>query len=52
MQPVFNAFREGLFVGMIKVDYSYEALVKYQPEKYPYEAVTFGRRSDNADSSN
>lgn len=35
--PIGNAFREGLFVGMIKVDYSYEALVKYHPEKYPFE---------------
>ncbi len=30
--PLGNAFREGLFVGMIKVDYSYEALHKYYPE--------------------
>lgn len=37
--PIGNAFREGLFVGMIKVDYSYEALVKYHPEKYPFEGV-------------
>lgn len=35
--PIGNAFREGLFVGMIKVDYSYEALVKYHPERYPFE---------------
>lgn len=35
--PIGNAFREGLFVGMIKVDYSYEALVKYHPDKYPFE---------------
>lgn len=37
--PIGNAFREGLFVGMIKVDYSYEALVKYHPEKYPFEGT-------------
>ena len=36
--PIGNAFREGLFVGMIKVDYSYEALVKYHPDIYPHEA--------------
>ncbi len=36
--PIGNSFREGLFVGMIKVDYSYEALVKYYPEKYQAEA--------------
>jgi hypothetical protein len=35
--PIGNAFREGLFVGFIKVDYSYEALVKYHPEKYKHE---------------
>ena len=32
--PIGNAFREGLFVSMIKIDYSYEALVKYHPEQY------------------
>jgi len=37
--PIGNAFREGLFVGMIKVDYSYEALVKYHPEQYEHEFV-------------
>jgi hypothetical protein len=36
--PIGNAFREGLFVGMIKIDYSYEALVKYHPETYPHES--------------
>lgn len=36
--PIGNAFREGLFVGMIKVDYSYEALVKYHPETYKHES--------------
>jgi hypothetical protein len=41
--PIGNAFREGLFVGMIKVDYSYEALVKYHPEKYPHEAELMGK---------
>jgi len=35
--PIGNAFREGLFVGFIKIDYSYEALVKYHPEKYQHE---------------
>jgi hypothetical protein len=32
--PIGNAFREGLFVAFVKLDYSYEALVKYYPEKY------------------
>lgn len=32
--PIGNAFREGLFVSMIKIDYSYEALVKYHPDQY------------------
>lgn len=41
--PIGNAFREGLFVGMIKVDYSYEALVKYHPDKYQAEAVLIGK---------
>jgi hypothetical protein len=41
--PIGNAFREGLFVGMIKVDYSYEALVKYHPEKYPHESDLMGK---------
>lgn len=41
--PIGNAFREGLFVGMIKVDYSYEALVKYHPEKYPHESKLMGK---------
>lgn len=36
--PIGNAFREGLFVGMIKVDYSYEALNKYHPKDYPAES--------------
>jgi hypothetical protein len=40
--PIGNAFREGLFVGMIKVDYSYEALVKYHPEKYQAESKMIG----------
>ena len=40
--PIGNAFREGLFVGMIKVDYSYEALVRYHPEIYHQEAHIFG----------
>lgn len=44
--PIGQAFREGLFVGMIKVDYSYEALVKYYPEKYQPEAVRIGGRKD------
>ena len=43
--PIGNSFREGLFVGMIKVDYSYEALVKYHPETYKSErALLRGRR--------
>jgi hypothetical protein len=37
VHPIGNAFREGLFVAMIKLDYSYEALVKYHPDKYPFE---------------
>lgn len=41
--PIGNAFREGLFVGMIKVDYSYEALVKYYPDKYPSEKNFLGQ---------
>lgn len=41
--PIGNAFREGLFVGMIKVDYSYEALAKYHPEKYPHESELLGK---------
>lgn len=41
--PIGNAFREGLFVGMIKVDYSYEALVKYHPEKYQHESEMLGK---------
>ncbi len=41
--PIGNAFREGLFVGMIKVDYSYEALVKYHPEKYEHESKILGK---------
>jgi hypothetical protein len=41
--PIGNAFREGLFVGMIKIDYSYEALVKYHPDKYPYEKNFLGQ---------
>ena len=36
--PIGNSFREGLFVGMIKVDYSYEALVKYHPDEYKSES--------------
>lgn len=40
--PIGNAFREGLFVGMIKVDYSYEALVKYHPETYKHESELLG----------
>lgn len=40
--PIGNAFREGLFVGMIKVDYSYEALVRYHPETYHQESTIFG----------
>jgi hypothetical protein len=40
--PVGNAFREGLFVGFIKVDYSYEALVKYYPEEYKHEKELLG----------
>jgi hypothetical protein len=42
--PIGNAFREGLFVGMIKVDYSYEALVKYHPEKYAHESKILGNK--------
>lgn len=41
--PIGNAFREGLFVGMIKVDYSYEALVKYHPDKYKHESQIIGK---------
>ena len=40
--PIGNAFREGLFVGFIKVDYSYEALVKYYPEEYKHEKELLG----------
>lgn len=43
--PIGNSFREGLFVGMIKVDYSYEALVRYHPETYKSERTLLrGRR--------
>lgn len=35
--PIGNAFREGLFVALIKLDYSYEALIKYHPDKYQSE---------------
>jgi hypothetical protein len=41
--PIGNAFREGLFVGWIKVDYSYEALVKYHPDKYKAESLLLGK---------
>ncbi len=41
--PIGNAFREGLFVGMIKVDYSYEALVKYHPDQYLHESELLQR---------
>ncbi len=41
--PIGNAFREGLFVGWIKVDYSYEALVKYHPDKYKAESELLGK---------
>ena len=41
--PIGNAFREGLFVGWIKVDYSYEALVKYHPDKYQHESKLLGK---------
>ena len=37
--PIGNSFREGLFVGMIKVDYSYEALVRYHTETYKSERI-------------
>ena len=43
--PIGNAFREGLFVGWIKVDYSYEALVKYHPDKYKAESELLGKAS-------
>jgi hypothetical protein len=43
--PIGNAFREGLFVGMIKVDYSYEALVKYHPETYKHESELLGGKN-------
>jgi len=41
--PIGNAFREGLFVALIKVDYSYEALVKYHPETYAHESELMGK---------
>lgn len=41
--PIGNAFREGLFVAMIKVDYSYEALVNYHPETYAHESKLMGK---------
>ncbi len=52
--PLGNAFREGLFVGMIKVDYSYEALHKYYPEKYPHESELLANpiNKEHNDSSN
>ncbi len=40
--PIGNAFREGLFVSLIKIDYSYEALNKYHPEQYPPEKDLLG----------
>jgi hypothetical protein len=43
--PIGQAFREGLFVAMIKVDYSYEALVKYHPETYAHEATRLSTKS-------
>ncbi len=45
--PIGNAFREGLFVGMIKVDYSYEALVKYHPEQYLHESELLQKPDPN-----
>lgn len=42
--PIGNAFREGLFVGFIKVDYSYEALVKYHPDEYKHESELLGKK--------
>lgn len=48
--PIGNAFREGLFVGWIKVDYSYEALVKYHPDKYKAESELLGKGSKFPDN--
>ena len=42
--PIFNAFREGLFVALIKIDYSYEALVRYFPDKYQPELARFNSK--------
>ena len=44
--PIGQAFREGLFVSMIKVDYSYEALVNYHPDKYPHESDLLGKQKE------
>jgi hypothetical protein len=46
--PIGQAFREGLFVGMIKVDYSHEALVRYHPDKYPPEAQILGNKDSQS----
>ena len=43
--PIGQAFREGLFVSLIKVDYSYEALVKYHPDQYASETERLGTKS-------
>jgi hypothetical protein len=42
-----NAFREGLFVGLIKIDYSHEALIRYHPDKYPPETQRLGGITPN-----
>lgn len=44
--PIGQAFREGLFVSMIKVDYSYEALVNYHPDQYPHESELLGKKKE------
>lgn len=46
--PIGQAFREGLFVSMIKVDYSYEALVKYHPNEYAPETERLGSKSKDS----
>lgn len=46
--PIGQAFREGLFVSLIKVDYSYEALVKYHPEQYASETKRLGTKSKDS----
>ena len=39
--PIGNSLEKG-YLGMIKVDYSYEALVKYHPDEYESESQLLG----------